>query len=125
LRQTTRLSDKLTLDIKANYIVEDIINRPLSGAANRALSTMYVMPRSLRLDDIRDFETLDADGDLVQRYWSAEKPDFQNPYWSVYRNLYERKRNRFIGLAALSWQITPGLNLMVRSSLDYYTDLSE
>ncbi|MBX3239241.1 MAG: SusC/RagA family TonB-linked outer membrane protein [Chitinophagaceae bacterium] len=125
LRQTTRLSDKLSLDVKANYIVEGIENRPLSGAANRVMSTLYVLPRSIRLDDISDFEAYNDGGDLLQRYWAMRTTNFQNPYWSVYRNLYSRDRNRFIGLAALTWKITPALNLLVRSSLDYYTDKSE
>ncbi len=125
LRQTTALSSKLSLDLKANYIVEDVENRPLSGAANRVMSTLYVLPRSIRLEDIRDFEEYNNEGELLQRYWAMRTTNFQNPYWSVYRNFYSRDRNRFLGLAALTWKITPALNLLVRSSIDYYTDKSE
>ncbi|MEP7259455.1 MAG: SusC/RagA family TonB-linked outer membrane protein, partial [Flavitalea sp.] len=126
LRQTMLLTDKLTVDLKANYIIEDILNRPISGAGNRAVSTIYAMPRSLRLNDIQDFETLNPDGSLTQNYWAAEKkPDFQNPYWTVNRNLYERKRNRIIGLASIKYQFTPALSLQARTSIDYYADNSE
>lgn len=125
LRQTFNITDKLSADFKANYIVEDVLNRPLSGVGNRAVSTVFAMPRSLRLSDIHNFETLNPDGSLTQNYWSTEGPSFQNPYWSAYRNLYERKRNRFIGLASLRYQFTPYLSAQVRTSMDYYVDGSE
>lgn len=125
LRQTVNLTDKLSVDIKANYIIEDIENRPLSGVGNRAVSTILAMPRSLRLSDIANFETLNPDGTLTQNYWATEGPSFQNPYWSAYRNLYEKKRNRIIGLTALKYQFTPELSVQLRSSIDYYVDASE
>lgn len=125
LRQTTQLAKGLSLDVKANYIAEDVENRPLTGAGNRITSTLYAMPRSLRLSDIKNFETLHEDGALAQNYWATPSPSFQNPYWSAYRNLYTRKRDRFIGLAALRYQLTPELSIQVRTSLDYYTDIGE
>lgn len=125
LRQSLNLTDKLSVDFKANYIVEDIHNRPLSGKGNRSVSTILAMPRSLRLSDIQNFETLNADGTLTQNYWAEEGPDFQNPYWTVNRNLYDKSRNRIIGLAVLKYQITPELSIQGRSSIDYYVDESE
>lgn len=125
LRQTAQLTKNLSLDLKANYIEENVENRQLTGAGNRITSTLYAMPRSLRLDDIKNFETLNDDGTLTQNYWAAPTPSFQNPYWSAYRNLYTRKRNRFIGMAALRYQFTPELSIQVRTSLDYYADNSE
>ncbi|MGN6213777.1 SusC/RagA family TonB-linked outer membrane protein [Parafilimonas sp.] len=125
LRQTTQLAKGLSLDVKANYIAEDVENRPLTGAGNRITSTLYAMPRSLRLSDIKNFETLHEDGALTQNYWATPSPSFQNPYWSAHRNLYTRKRDRFIGLAALRYQLTPELSIQVRTSLDYYTDIGE
>jgi TonB-linked SusC/RagA family outer membrane protein len=125
LRHNVQLAKALSVDMKANYIVEDVINRPMTGAANYAVATIYSMPRSLRLSDVRNFETQNPDGTLTQNYWSTPKPAFQNPYWSTYRNLYDRTRNRFIGLISLKYQITPNLSIQGRSSIDYYTDNSE
>ncbi len=126
LRQTFQLTDKLSMDMKANYIVEDILNRPLAGGGNHAMSTLYSMPRSLRLNDIKDYEYTDpADFTEHQKYWGTQSPAFQNPYWSVYKNLYEKIRNRFIGLLSLKYQITPELSIQGRSSIDYYTDNAE
>ena len=125
LRQTVNSPSKLSVDMKANYIVEDVQNRPMTGGGNHALVTLYSMPRSLRLSDIENYETLNPDGTLTQNYWAPPSPNNQNPYWSVYRNLYERKRNRFIGLISLKYQITPELSIQGRSSIDYYTDNAE
>ena len=125
LRHNVQLAKELSLDVKANYIVEDVINRPMTGAANYAVATIFSMPRSLRLGDVKNFETQNPDGSLSQNYWSSPKPAFQNPYWSTYRNLYNRTRNRFIGLVSLKYQITPELSIQGRTSLDYYTDNSE
>ena len=126
LRQTAQLAKNLSLDLKANYIVEDIENRPFIGAANHAVSTLYAMPRSLRLNDIKNYQTVSlSDFSLKQNYWAAQTPSYENPYWSVYRNLYQKIRNRFIGLISLKYQITSSLSIQARSSLDYYTDRSE
>ncbi|MHA4806608.1 SusC/RagA family TonB-linked outer membrane protein [Flavitalea flava] len=125
LRHTVQVSKDLTMDVKANYIVEDVINRPMTGAANYAVATIFSMPRSLRLSDIKNFETFNPDGSLTQNYWSSPKPSFQNPYWSTNRNLYDRTRNRFIGLISLKYQLTPSLSIQGRSSLDSYADVGE
>lgn len=125
LRQLLKLTPKLSIDAKATYMEEDIENRPLSGAGNRIMTTLLAMPRSLRLDDIKQFESTGTDGTLSQNYWASPGPSFQNPYWSAYRNLYERKRNRFIGLVAIKYQLLPELSIQWRSSMDYYTDAGE
>ena len=126
LRQTAQVTKNFSIDLKANYIVEDIGNRPMAGAANHAMATLYAMPRSLRLNDIKNFETTDLSTlSVAQNYWGPKTPSFQNPYWSVYRNLSQRKRDRFIGLISLKYQITSALSIQARSSLDYYTDRSE
>ncbi|HXB28734.1 MAG TPA: SusC/RagA family TonB-linked outer membrane protein [Puia sp.] len=126
LRQTNQLTSKLSMDLKANYIEEDIENRPMAGAGNYALATIYSMPRSLRLSDIKNYESIDpTDLSLSQNYWATPTPNFQNPYWSAYRNLYDRTRNRFLGLVSLKYQITPELSIQGRSSLDYYSDYAQ
>ncbi|HSZ32311.1 MAG TPA: SusC/RagA family TonB-linked outer membrane protein [Puia sp.] len=126
LRQTNQLTSKLSMDLKANYIEEDIENRPMAGAGNYALATIYSMPRSLRLSDIKNYESINpTDLSLSQNYWATPTPNFQNPYWSAYRNLYDRTRNRFLGLASLKYQITPEFSIQARTSLDYYSDYSQ
>ncbi|SEN88774.1 TonB-linked outer membrane protein, SusC/RagA family [bacterium A37T11] len=125
LRQTTMIGSKLTADAKINYINEHVINRQPTGEANRAVSTLFRVPRNIRLDDMKDFETLNEDGTLTQNYWKPGSPSMQNPYWSINRNLYDRLRNRLIGLISLKYDITHNMYVQYRSSLDYYTDQTE
>ena len=125
LRQTVNVTNKLMVDAKINYIREDVINRQASGEANRAVSTLYRIPRNISLADARDFETLNDDGTLTQNYWRPGSPSMQNPYWSVNRNLYDRLRNRLIGLVSMKYEFTPELSVQYRSSLDYYMDNTE
>jgi len=125
LRQTARLGKKLVADAKINYIYEDVINRQATGEANRAVSTLYRIPRNIDLADARDFETLNDDGTLTQNYWRPGSPSMQNPYWSIYRNLYDRLRNRVMGMVSLKYEFTPTLSLQYRTSLDYYADQVE
>lgn len=125
LRQTVQFNDKLSLDAKANYISEDVFNRQRTGEANRAVASIYRMPRSMRLNDVKNFETTGDDGMLRQLFWHPGDPKMQNPYWTLYRNLYTRSRDRFIGLLALKYQITSFLSIQYRSSIDYYADRSE
>ncbi|HXB43498.1 MAG TPA: TonB-dependent receptor plug domain-containing protein, partial [Puia sp.] len=76
LRQTTQVAKNLSMDFKANYLVEDIVNRPLAGAANHALVTILSMPRSLRIQDIRNYESIDpSDFSEKQNYWASSPPN--------------------------------------------------
>ncbi len=125
LRQTARFGTKWVVDAKINYVHEDVINRQATGEANRAVSTLYRIPRNIDLADVRDFETQNDDGTLTQNYWRPGSPSMQNPYWSIYRNLYDRLRNRVMGMASLKYEVTPSLSLQYRTSLDYYADNTE
>lgn len=125
LRQSAKFGKRWTVDAKINYIHEDVVNRQATGEANRAVSTLYRIPRNINLADASVFELLNAEGDLVQNYWRPGSPSMQNPYWSIYRNLYDRLRNRVIGLASVKYEISPKLSLQYRSSLDFYADNME
>ncbi len=45
LRQTNQLTKQFSMDLKANFIEEDIQNRPMAGAGNHALvNTLFYAP---------------------------------------------------------------------------------
>lgn len=125
LRQTTTLTKNLFLDAKANYIQEEILNRQPTGELNHAVSTAYQFPRSIRIGDVRNFEFINQSGVRTQNYWRPGSPVLQNPYWSVYRNLHDRTRNRILGLVSLRYQVTSELSFQIRSNIDYYSDIME
>jgi len=123
LRLTSKLSDKFSLDVKTNYIVQNIDNLLRTGEESIGTSA-YLLPRSIKFNEYKDFEYTDAAGQLQQNYFidEAGSPG-GNPYWSALRDdSRDDKRNRFIGLASLKYDITSTLSLQVRTGLDQMTN---
>jgi TonB-linked SusC/RagA family outer membrane protein len=123
LRLTSKLSDKLSLDVKTNYIVQSIDNLLRTGEESIGTSA-YLLPRSIKFNEYKDFEYTDAAGQLQQNYFidEAGSPG-GNPYWSALRNdKRDDKRNRFIGLASLKYDLTSNISLQVRTGLDQMTN---
>ncbi|MBK0368299.1 SusC/RagA family TonB-linked outer membrane protein [Flavobacterium agrisoli] len=123
LRLTSKLSDKLSMDVKTNYIVQDIDNLLRTGEESIGTS-VYLMPRSIKYNDYKDFEYYDAAGQL-QKNWFLDETGSPsgNPYWSALRDdSRSDKRNRFIGLASLKYEFTKTLSLQVRAGLDQMTN---
>ena len=123
VRFTSKLSDKFTLDAKTNYIVQDIDNLLRTGEESIGTSA-YLLPRSIKFSDYKNFEYTDAAGQLQQNYFLDETGSpGGNPYWSALRNNDRKdKRNRFIGLASLKYDFTSALSLQVRTGLDQTTN---
>jgi TonB-linked SusC/RagA family outer membrane protein len=123
LRLTSKLSDKFSLDVKTNYIVQNIDNLLRTGEESIGTSA-YLLPRSIKFNEYRDFEYIDAAGQLQQNYFidEAGSPG-GNPYWSALRDdSRDDRRNRFIGLASLKYDITNTISLQVRTGLDQMTN---
>lgn len=123
LRFTSKLTEKLSLDAKTNYIVQDIDNLLRTGEESIGTSA-YLLPRSIKYNDYKDFEYRDAAGQLQKNYFvdQAGTPG-GNPFWSALRdNDRQDKRNRFIGLASLKYDFTSSLSLQVRTGLDQTTN---
>ncbi|GAB4408580.1 MAG: SusC/RagA family TonB-linked outer membrane protein [Bacteroidia bacterium] len=117
----TRIGSKLTASGSANYI-QSGGNRMqrgsnLSGVMLGLLRTPPTFDltngRSDPVDDPAAY--LFADG-TPRRYWAA----YDNPYWSVNRNLSRDWVNRIIGNGQLTYAFTPWLKALYRLGIDYY-----
>jgi len=123
LRLTSKVSDKLSLDVKTNYIVQDIDNLLRTGEESIGTSA-YLLPRSMKFNEYKDFEYFDAAGQRQMNYFldEAGSPG-GNPYWSALRDdARTDKRNRFIGLASLKYDFTKTISLQIRTGLDQMTN---
>ncbi|RKR04598.1 TonB-linked SusC/RagA family outer membrane protein [Flavobacterium sp. 90] len=123
LRLTSKVSDKLSLDVKTNYIIQDIDNLLRTGEESIGTSA-YLLPRSIKFNEYKNYEYTDAAGQLQQNYFvdEAGSPG-GNPYWSALRDDSRKdKRNRFIGLASLKYDFTKTISLQVRTGLDQMTN---
>ncbi|SFB87522.1 TonB-linked outer membrane protein, SusC/RagA family [Zunongwangia mangrovi] len=119
LRLNSQLTDRLSVDVKTNYIVQDIDNLLRTGEESIGTSA-YLLPRSIAHSQYEDFEYLDAEGQLQTNYFRDEVgAPGGNPYWSALRNDDRTdRRNRFIGMASLKYQFTDHLSLQVRTGID-------
>jgi TonB-linked SusC/RagA family outer membrane protein len=119
IRMTNKLSDRITLDAKANYIREDL-NNPLSQGESFDNPVRHALrlPPNIRTEDVSQFDYTDASGALRQHYWNPGSNGGANPYWTINRNLREVATNRIIGLVGLKYDITDKVNVQVRSALD-------
>jgi TonB-linked SusC/RagA family outer membrane protein len=119
VRMTNRLTDKLQLDTKLNYIREDIDNMLAQGESfDNPMRHAYRLPRNIRTQDIERFQYLTSEGLIRQNYWNVGSNGGANPYWTINRNLKKDVTDRIIALASLRYNITKELSVQARSAID-------
>lgn len=123
LRLTSSLTDKLKLDVKTNYISQKVENAIGAGEGGIG-EALYTMPRSLPYNQYKDFEYIDAAGQIRYNYPDANTLSTlgANPFWLAKRNLRTDERSRIITFASLTYDFTKELSLMVRTGLDQATN---
>lgn len=145
LRYDSKLSEFLTFDAKANYINQQVDNRPnLSGSPDNPVYLMAHMPPSVSFDQLKPYRTVDGypvvwtsdyqKNEQGQVQWRNAPPAFatspllQNPYWAVNANNNQDQRHRLIGFSEFNldmkeWFALPfNLNVKGKVGIDYYND---
>ena len=122
-RNTTKLAkDKLTVDVGAQYILQNHRNMVGSGRYYNPLPALYLFPRGEDFKEVQLFERWNESRKLNEQYWPSNKYstafDMQNPYWIMYRMLNESEKQRYILNASLKWDIASWINLTGRVRLD-------
>ena len=56
LRAVANLSDKLTIDSKATYFTQEINNNTQVTGAQGLLPNVYLMPRNVNQNDLRNYQ---------------------------------------------------------------------
>ncbi|WP_089077413.1 SusC/RagA family TonB-linked outer membrane protein [Flavobacterium tructae] len=109
--------DKLTLDAKFSYIVEDTNNRPAlsDDAGNLGLSIAAIAPN---IDQawLKNYE--DENG--VYYPWNAD-PNRLNPYFVLDENKNRTQKNRILGNFSATYAITNWLSATGRAGIDRFT----
>lgn len=125
IRNTTKfLNDKLTLDLGAQYIIQNNKNQVGSGEYWNPLPALYLFPRGENFDDVRMFERFDPSRNIMTQYWDQKYTNaftMQNPYWTQKRMLREFKKNRYMINASLKYDILPWLYVAGRVKVDNST----
>lgn len=118
LRGTMKMWEKLTLDAKINYTIEDVDNRPYLGfsGANTALALLG-LPGNFDQQWLKD-NAVDTNGDYV--FWNSATRII-NPYYSLYHMKNESKKNRLLGYVSLNYKMTDWLDFKFKSGIDTFT----
>lgn len=117
LNAGSTLANKLTAQVNAKYIVEDVTNRPrLSDAPGNANYTVALLPPNVDVRFMDPGETEDG----VERGYSNNVFS-QNPYWAAFNFRNEDKRNRIIASTSLRYDILDWLYITGRVGVDHYT----
>ncbi|MEO7990679.1 MAG: SusC/RagA family TonB-linked outer membrane protein [Chryseolinea sp.] len=119
LRITSDLSSKLKLDVKTNYIYQEIDNALNTGEGSIGEGA-YTMPRSMPYAQYKEYQYIDPAGQIRYNWPTPNSIGgvMENPAWLAHRNLRTDEQNRFIGMASLKYNFTDAFSLQVRSGLD-------
>ena len=118
LRGSTKLSEKLSVDAKVNYVTQGARNRINQSDGRGAARNFIFQPRNVSIESLRDYK--DEAGN--EKIWFSPWAWQSNPYWVAYENINTDRRDRVIGLARVNYQITPELSVMGRTGLDFYNE---
>ncbi len=122
IRNTTNfLNDKLTLDLGAQYIIQNNKNFVGSGEYFNPLAALYLFPRGENFDEVRMFERFDPSRNIMTQFWEQKYPNaftMQNPYWTQKRMNREARKQRYTFNGSLKYDILPWLYVMGRVRVD-------
>ena len=92
LRITSNIGKRFSTDAKVTYIHQDIAGKPGVGGGSATINIDRI-PRTVRLEDVKNYESVDANtGAIKPNYWYVS-PFYGNPYWTVY-NTRSDERSR-------------------------------
>lgn len=109
-RITYNITDRLTADIKATYLLQSIRNKPGVGGDGQVAGNVFRIPRSVNLEDLKTYKKVDASGVETPTFWTNTDPVYMNPYWTVYNTHVQENRSRLTGQASLRYKLTDWLN---------------
>lgn len=114
------LNDKLTLDLSANYIIQNDKNMTSQGEYFNPIPALYLFPRNDNFDEIQLYERYSVGRDLMVQYWpyDAQGMSLQNPYWIANRMNRTTKKNRYMISGGLTYKIADWVNVVGRVKVD-------
>lgn len=123
IRNTAKfLNDRLTLDLGAQYIIQNNKNMVGSGQYFNPLVSLYLFPRGENFQEVQMYERYDEARNIMTQYWPTEifgsSLDMQNPYWIMNRMNNSMDKRRYIFNASLKWDIASWINVTGRVKID-------
>jgi TonB-linked SusC/RagA family outer membrane protein len=119
LRATTNLTDKLNIDTRVTYFVQDGTNRPIMGTEG-VMAYLYPISRNTDINDLKEF--MDPVTFKVKTYTNGS---FGNPYWYQLHDRNIDGRNRFQGFAKATYNFTDAVSAFIRVGTDLINEKIE
>ena len=132
VKLSSDIAKGLNLDVKVNYIRQDVNNRPHLGddGQNPVYRFLYI-PRSLSMDGLKQYEYTPADiakslGLGGNSFFVGGEKIFEsnsvtsNPFWTINNTHNEDQRDRFIGYIKLSYELAKNISISARYGSDFY-----
>jgi TonB-linked SusC/RagA family outer membrane protein len=109
---------RFTVDARANYVVDDVKNRPLlsDGAGNANFQAMF-LPTSMNINDLKPGTKEDGSELSFSNNTYAT-----NPWFAAEKFINNTKRERFIGSMTMRYTFDNGFFVQGRAGRDSYTD---
>jgi TonB-linked SusC/RagA family outer membrane protein len=112
-----KLGQKIRVEALANYIYEDVNNRPaLSDSPNNIGNALIGLAPNF---DQRWLATGYKDEYGRYNQWNGNNYRI-NPYWALYEMTNESAKKRLIGHVRLNYDILPFLTLQAKAGTDFY-----
>ena len=121
-RNTTSLiPEKLKLDVGAQYIKQTDRNMVNQGIYSNPIVAAYLYPRGEDWEYAKIYEQYDPVRKIMSQNWEWTGKgglEWDNPYWTSYRNVRENDKSRYMLSGGLTWDILDWLKLSGRVRLD-------
>ena len=111
---------KFDLDFSANYTREDVKNRPALGDSKSNIGkNLMTLATTYDQEWLKTYQ--DANGEYSN--WNGMDPYNVNPYWDVYKNSNNSKKDQFRFNGKVVWDITQHLKIQgtAGAELNWFT----
>ncbi len=124
INANSQLTEKLKAESGLNFVQTHGFNRPEQGYGDNSVAQKFYQwgQRQLDFSKLRDYKLSNG----MQRSWNRTSYDdgtpyySDNPYWTIYENVTNDRRNRFYGFAGLTYDILPNLYATGKVYADIY-----
>ncbi len=112
LRGSVNLTDKLSVDSKVTYFLQDAKNRPGQGTEG-IMAYVYTMPRNVSIEDVKN-NYKNAEG-----YSQSYNVLGSNPYWILNEDKNNDRKSRLQGFVKTTYKFTNHFSAFARVGTDY------
>jgi len=119
------LNNKLHLSFLGMYMRVNEQNMLSGGLYHNPLVPLYLMSPGDNLYSYTVYERYDASRNFPVQYWSTNQLSMQNPFWTINRNMFTARKDRYILGGSIAYDITDWLDVQARVRTDHNATIAE